>query len=362
MYTQLDDIQKEIVTSNAKNILVIAGSGSGKTRVLTERIKYLLDTQENIEDIVAITFTNAAADEIKERIGEQANNIYIGTIHGYANQLLLRAGVDTSKLINDEQFDELFEEIQDHPEAIKHISHLLVDEFQDIDSDQYFFLFGMLQPDNFFVVGDDNQCIYSFRGSDVTYFFDLYNDPLVTVYKMENNYRTGYNILSFATKFLRNLQRKIPKKVYPKVDYEGTIKKIHDGGIVSRDFTPIVKEIEEKKDYGKWFILTRTNSQLDKIKNFLEEKNIPCDTFKRGDLTTSDFNNKMKENTVKVLTAHSAKGLENDHVVVYGVIPRNDEEKRLAYVAATRAKKELIWIYTDHFSKKKRTEKVYNWE
>ena len=69
MALELDKVQKEIVDSNESKILVIAGSGSGKTRVLTERIKRLINDGVPSENIVAITFTNFAADEMKERLG-----------------------------------------------------------------------------------------------------------------------------------------------------------------------------------------------------------------------------------------------------------------------------------------------------
>ena len=79
--------------------------------------------------------------------------------------------------------------------------------------------------------------------------------------------------------------------------------------------------------------------------------NIPYDTFKKGNLRDDQLQRKMEENTVKVLTIHTSKGLENDNVVVVGARYYNEEEYRVAYVAATRARKRLIWTSTP---KKKR--------
>ena len=76
----------------------------------------------------------------------------------------------------------------------------------------------------------------------------------------------------------------------------------------------------------------------------LKRCNIPCDSFKKSELDQAELNVKMKENTVKVLTIHSAKGLENKNVIVIGARAYNDEEKRICYVAATRAKETLIWM------------------
>jgi superfamily I DNA/RNA helicase len=106
----------------------------------------------------------------------------------------------------------------------------------------------------------------------------------------------------------------------------------------------ILEEMESGAPYGDWFILCRTNAEVGDIMTVLKRNNIPCDSFKKSELDQSELNAKMKEDTVKVLTIHSAKGLENEHVIVIGARAYNDEEKRICYVAATRAKQTLIWM------------------
>ena len=89
---KLDKDQIKIVNSTAKNICVVAGAGSGKTTVLTERIRHLIKDEGVIpEDIVAITFTVAAADEMRERLSdvEGIDDTFIGTIHSLAFALAL---------------------------------------------------------------------------------------------------------------------------------------------------------------------------------------------------------------------------------------------------------------------------------
>lgn len=354
---ELDDIQKEIVQSESDKILVIAGSGSGKTRVLTERIKNLLKIGVKPEKIVAITFTNAAADEMRERLGDKSTDMYIGTIHGYANRLLLLNGIETSSFIDSENFDALFNEIKNNQTSLEYVEHLLVDEFQDIDDNQYEFLFEMIKPKNFFVVGDDYQNIYSWRGSNVQHFLNLFNNNEVTVYKMENNYRTGRNIVSFAMGFLRPIKRKINKKIICKNLDKGEVIELE-----TPDLSYIVNEIAKEKNYGDWFILTRKNSEIDMTISTLKKMKIPYDTFKKSDLNSEQLKTKMKENTVKVLTVHSAKGLENENVAVLGVSPRSEEERRVAYVAATRAKTKLIWCYNYSPRAKAIKSDIVNWE
>ena len=103
---KLSDEQRIAVESKEKQIVVVAASGAGKTRVLTERLKWLLDNGEDPSQIFAITFTNMAAEEMKQRVGDKSNGCYIGTIHGLANWILLRNGIDTSKVIDEEKSEQ----------------------------------------------------------------------------------------------------------------------------------------------------------------------------------------------------------------------------------------------------------------
>lgn len=351
---KLDKVQKEIVNSEASKILVIAGSGSGKTRVLTERIKHLIEKGVDTEKIVAITFTNFAADEMKERLGNIIGKAYIGTIHGYANKILLRNNISTIQCIEDEDFDRFFELIKENNIIFPEIEHLLVDEFQDISQQENDF-FKLLNPKNIMVVGDDYQNIFAFRMADVSIFLDMARDPSTQVYMMTKNYRSGAEIVEFAEFFMESVDDKIEKDAYC----------INSGGEVlnMRNFnrTFIVDMIQSTDTYGDWFILTRTNKQIDDFGKILDEEGIPWDSFKKRELNNSELREKMKENTVKILTVHSAKGLENKNVIVAGVKPFSDEERRVAYVAATRAKELLIWI-RELTQKKKRQPIIKNWD
>lgn len=103
---KLDATQQEIVTSKAKNIIVSAGAGSGKTRVLTERVKYLM--QDTLpENIVCITFTNKAANEMKQRLVDIPNigDAFIGTIHSFANKVFKNSGANYELLTADKEIE-----------------------------------------------------------------------------------------------------------------------------------------------------------------------------------------------------------------------------------------------------------------
>ena len=104
---KLDNTQQEIVTSSAKNIIVSAGAGSGKTRVLTERVKYLLESGVTPDSIVCITFTNKAADEMKQRLSDVPGigDAFIGTIHSFANRIFKNSGTHYELLTKEKEID-----------------------------------------------------------------------------------------------------------------------------------------------------------------------------------------------------------------------------------------------------------------
>jgi hypothetical protein len=319
------------------------------TRVIMERIKFLLEQGVEGRKIYAITFTNAAAAEMRERLDENAQDVFIGTIHSLANRILIMNGIDTSSQIENENFDWLLEQIYKKQVEVPIIDHLLVDEFQDICKNEYMFITKDLKAKNWFFVGDAQQAIYSFKGANHEYFMGLTLNPEVTVFKLDANYRCGNDIIDFGESFLSSVSN-----IY-RVKNKGMTGR--RGYVETCPFTidRILEELEEDVPYGSWFILCRTNAEVDDIITVLKRNNIPCDSFKKSELELSELNSKMKEDTVKVLTIHSSKGLENAHVMVIGARAYNDEEKRICYVAATRAKQTLIWMTTP--KKKKRIPK-----
>lgn len=128
----LDSQQSEIVHSGYDNILVIAGAGSGKTRVLTERIKYLIDSGVPAVNIVAITFTNMAAEEMRDRLSSipTIGDAFIGTIHSFANKILSNSGEEYE--IYSEEHDLRFYRYL----IRKYCHHLTLDryfEYKDLD-------------------------------------------------------------------------------------------------------------------------------------------------------------------------------------------------------------------------------------
>lgn len=338
---ELSKQQRAIVESTEPYVVVVASAASGKTRCLSERVKWLLANGVPAEEIVAITFTNAAADEIQERVGNPPG-LFIGTIHSLANYYLRAAGIDTSKVLNDERFDDLFKLIKKHPTCVKHVTHLIVDETQDSTPEQFEFLLDMIAPDNYMLLGDHKQAIYRFAGATPDYILNLMESPEVTTYDLSENYRNAPEILRYAQDLIRTLGYDYEDYSIPMRTQRGRIVNVEysEKGICAT----IKRYVEEgKSTYKDWFVLTRTNAELENIRIALEKAGVPCDTFKKAQLTNKGLKDKMEEDTVKVLTIHTAKGLEADNVVVIGARWRDIEEKCINYVAATRARNLLVW-------------------
>lgn len=346
---ELSNLQQTIVNTKQSEVVVLAAAAAGKTAVLTERVRKLLKDGENPSDIACITFTNLAAQEMRDRLGsDYKDGIYIGTIHGLANKFLVTHGINTEKLRDEKNFDEFFTLIKKNPQCVRHIRHILLDEAQDTSSDEFNFIFNMIEPVTFFVVGDLRQSIYSFKGAEPELLEDLCNDFGVTTYSLNENYRNGENILNYA------------KKILSKTHLKDDSIPMRHGGIVQEcepDLLNLKGWITRKGDFKDWAILCSTNEQIDFLIKEFNKSNIPNITFKQGEVTKAELESLMHSNCVKILTRHSAKGLEFPYVVVWEPGWWGGEEAyRVNYVAATRARDILVWMEK---KKKKKKSKYF---
>lgn len=354
-------IQKQIITTDKPKVIVMSSAASGKSAVIVERIRFLLNKGVDPSKIVAITFTNNAASVMYERLG-YPNGLFIGTVHSYCNYLLRGSAIDTSDIIKEERFDDLFQEIKQNPGCIKEVEYLLLDEAQDSTTEQFEF-FELINPKNFMYVGDIKQAIYLWNGANPSYLLNLSKQDDVTVYSMRQNFRNLTDILRFAKKFLYRLGPDYDDDSIAMRDYDG---KPH---VLEGSYSPseaveslIINSNRLGASWGDWFVLCRTNADVDLFRGLFEKKNIPTDTFKQADLTSSQIKERLKENTVKVLTCHSAKGMEAPYVLSYNIRAYNDDEARLCYVAATRAKDYLIWAKMPPKKKRQAKTKMTSWE
>ena len=213
----------------------------------------------------------------------------------------------------------------------------------------------MINPDYFFICGDPKQSIYQWKGSNPTLMGKLGQCDGAQIFSMNENYRNGANILLYAKKLINRTGL---------IDDSRAMRGIN-GTVTEVEYNPslIIQYLNSDINvpYNKWAILCRTNAEIATISKHLTMARIPHDTFKQGDLSKEELTTKMSENTVKVLTVHSAKGLEWDNVIVVGMRYNCAEELNVCYVAATRARDNLIW--TSYRPTKKRTHeiKTYDW-
>lgn len=352
---ELTKKQKNIIEAKENKIVVLASAGAGKTTVLSDRLKYLMTAGFEQKKIVAITFTNAAAEELKERVGDSGQGCFIGTVHSYANHLLTSISIDTSKFIKNEDFDGLFKLVKANPKCIQEVDHLLLDEAQDSTREQFDFFLDLIKPKNFFFVGDHRQAIYSFAEGDSEFFYNLSEEPDVKCYHLNDNFRNASEILDFARDLLDPLGYKYEDDSIARNTTYGQVYRIEYsidriGDLILDDFD---------SDFRDWFVLARTNKEVDEIREGLARMDIPCETFKKAELSNKGLKEKMENNTVKVLTIHTSKGLENKNVVACGMRYYNPEERRVNYVAATRARKLLVWCSTP--KKRKLKKKMLDW-
>jgi len=300
----LNDAQRQAVTAPSQAMLVLAGAGSGKTRVLVHRIAWQIQVEGlSAHSILAVTFTNKAAKEMRGRIEDllnvSAHTLWIGTFHGIAHRLLRRHAKEAKlpetfqvmdsgdqlrvikRLINALNLDDskwpprevqwyinakkdegirarhmvetadiyqrqmlriyqAYEELCDRSGLVDFAELLLrahellrdnqsvlefyqqrfrqvhVDEFQDTNTIQYAWLRLLTNgKDNLFVVGDDDQSIYGWRGAKIENIYSFQKHyPNHQVIKLEQNYRSTGTILKAANKIIANNAGRMGKELW----------------------------------------------------------------------------------------------------------------------------------------------------
>ena len=217
LFGMLSKRQKEIIDDHeSRCIVVAAGPGSGKTRVLVHKLASLLLLEDvKHEQLLMLTFSRAAATEFKQRlmqlIGNAAHFVEIKTFHSYCFDLLGRVG----------NLDEAGDVVKQAAEMIKNgevepnrISKtvLVIDEAQDMSKDDYALVTALMKANEemrVIAVGDDDQNIYEFRGSNSLYFYELAQTEHSRFFEMTENYRSFRHIVEAANDFARNIRQRI---------------------------------------------------------------------------------------------------------------------------------------------------------
>lgn len=372
----LNPAQRNAVEHTEGPVMIIAGAGSGKTRVLTYRIAHLIKKGVAPHQILALTFTNKAAREMKERIktivsGSDAANIWMGTFHsvfarilrveaerlGYPpgftiydtedsksliKSILQGMGLDDkiykpslvysrisnakNNLISSREYlnnpDITFEDrssgkpklgfiyqayeercfkssamdfddllfktnvlFKNNPDVLykyqQRFKFILVDEYQDTNYSQYLIVKKLAaMHQNICVVGDDAQSIYSFRGANIQNILKFEKDyPELSVFKLEQNYRSTKNIVEAANSVIKYNQDQLKKSVWTD-NPDGERIKILEASTDNEEGQQVANKIFELRmqnqlGNGDFAILYRTNSQSRTMEEALRKRNIP---------------------------------------------------------------------------------------
>ena len=287
----LTENQQKVVQSKSRKIVVFAGAGTGKTRVITERIcRLIIEDKVAPGSILAVTFTTKAAGEMRkrlaQRIGVKSVPIWIKTFHALGLQIIrtfpesislspdfeiidnrTRNGIirqvlrkhsdpylteeEASQIIHkikngilsEDTYQGLFDEycnllyskntvdmddlvwlavkiLQTHPNIQKQFqsrfTHILIDEYQDINPIQYQMINHLVSPSTCIcVVGDDDQCIYEWRGSKPELIREFAHDQTAERIFLSENFRSSAVILQVANSFIAHNSNRVPKEMNP---------------------------------------------------------------------------------------------------------------------------------------------------
>ena len=365
----LNSEQRKAVEMTEGPLLILAGAGSGKTATMTHRIAHLIkDKGVPPYNILAVTFTNKAAGEMRERVEELLGgsvNMWIMTFHaaclrilrmhadvlGYGRDFVVYDPVDTKsvikKILKEQKIDEKtfnangllsqisackeqelspdgFREVYEdnyHNDVVYEVyreydrtlrknnamdfddlllntvrlfekdetvlakyqdrfHYIMVDEYQDTNKTQYKFV-AMLadRHKNICVVGDDDQCIYQWRGADITNILNFERDfPGAQVIKLEQNYRSTGKILAAAHSVIENNHQRKAKKLWTEAEegsnitYRRADNEKDEAAYVAQE---IIRVKGPAQKYSDFAVLYRTNSQSRTFEEAFSARDIP---------------------------------------------------------------------------------------
>lgn len=358
----LDNYQKEAVYIKEKNVLVVAAPGSGKTTVIINRVNHMV-TELNVKvgNIIVITFTRAAADNMRNRYKNVFNREiapFFGTFHGLFYKILLREGYNISIIqggiahrivksvlakysdeVSEDKIKEVLNNISFYKTSLKDIEefkptlskdifiealekyeeyksknglwdfddlsikvitlfkenqdilnkylnlfkYVLVDEFQDCDELQIKFLKMMNENNSLFAVGDEDQCIYSFRGSKPEYmvtFQEIFNGGK-KIY-LSINYRSNENIVESSKEVIKNNIKRNSKVINPYKNTNGIIKfsSPYDERLQGEEISNIIEK--SINNFSENAILYRTNMEARSLIDTFTRRKVPFVLLDKG--------------------------------------------------------------------------------
>ena len=292
IFGEMSPAQLKVINDKAaKYIVVAAGPGSGKTRVLVHKLASLMMMEDvKHEQLLMLTFSRAAASEFKSRlyelIGNAAAFVEIKTFHSYCFDLLGQMGsVDKSDGIVRIAVDKIKTGDVDISRITKTV--LVIDEAQDMDADE-FALVEVLMASNedmrVIAVGDDDQNIYEFRGSSPEYMRKILDMEGAVKYELLENFRSRRNLVEFTDMFVRTIGTRM--KQHPIVPKREELGKVKITEYSSENMqVPLVRSIISMKLSGNVAVLTKTNEEALTVAGLLRKNGLPVRLMQ----TNNDF-------------------------------------------------------------------------
>jgi hypothetical protein len=352
---QLNEEQAKIVRAPMhQNLRILASAGSGKTTTLTGRIAWLLQQGAKPNEIILLTFTHNAAAEMQHRLESLIGNrrILCGTFHALSSQILHE--------FNHESLQDLYH-VDELPlkaldffttpagkTFISGIKWIFIDEYQDINDTQNDFINALHSKKTAItIVGDDAQNIYSWRGSCVDYILNFHKGIAdVSDFQLSVNYRSTPAIVAVANSIMRFIPTLPHKELMTSAS----------STYGDRPEVMYFSRISEERDWVVEHALKATGSTviLSKFNSVLYAYEAAF--LKLGACVRFDCTGPSKQKTIYLSTFHGSKGLEWDNVFLVrmndDVFPQQKDEdgilqeRRLFYVATTRARKTLTFTYS----------------
>ena len=268
LFGQLSKRQMDIISDKGSRCIVVAaGPGSGKTRVLVHKLASLLLLEDvKHEQLLMLTFSRAAATEFKQRlmelIGNAAHFVEIKTFHSYCFDLLGRIGnLEESRNVVSNAAEMICQGEVEPNKIGKTV--LVIDEAQDMGAEEYTLVKALMTNNEemrVIAVGDDDQNIYEFRGSDSGYMYRLAQESGSTFVEMTENYRSARQPVDFANGFLKNIHKRIKSTPIISMRKEkGWVEVIrHQSEYM---YQPLVENLLQHRDKGTSCVLTQTNEE-----------------------------------------------------------------------------------------------------
>lgn len=281
IFGSLSPTQQRIIQDKESVVIVVAaGPGSGKTRVLVHKLASLLLLEDvKHEQLLMLTFSRAAATEFKQRlmalIGNAAHFVEIKTFHSYSFDLLGRIGnIEDAKGVVERAARMISEEGVEPSRICKTV--LVIDEAQDMSSEEYALVRALMKANEgmrVIAVGDDDQNIYEFRGSDSRFMRQLLDTPKSTFVEMTENYRSSRHVVDFANAFARGIRHRMKRTSILSVKQnEGTVVVRHHVSCLM--YQRIASDLLAKRANGTMCVLTHTNEQAVIMNSLLRKQGL----------------------------------------------------------------------------------------